>query len=104
MRKLFERRKEDFVCEKCGFFTKGDGFTDHCPRCLFSKHVDINPGDRMSSCNGIMEPIGVEKKGENYFIYYRCLACNYKHRVKKAKEDSFEEVIKISKEVFKDGK
>ena len=25
---------------------KGNGYTNHCPKCLWSKHVDINPGDR----------------------------------------------------------
>lgn len=50
--KKFQRQIEDFVCEKCGKEVKGDGYTDHCPRCLRSKHVDVNPGDRRSKCNG----------------------------------------------------
>jgi rubrerythrin len=100
MEKTFKRRKEDFVCRKCGFVVKGDGFTDHCPKCLFSIHFDVNPGDRKSECYGLMEPIGVKKEGERYVIYYECLSCGYKHRVKKAEDDDFEEVIKISKKVF----
>lgn len=98
--KRFKKNQEDFVCKKCGFNVKGDGFTDHCPKCLFSMHVDVNPGDRRSDCQGLMRPIGVKKEGERYMIYYECLSCGYKHRVKKAKEDEFEEVIKISREVF----
>ena len=31
-------------------------YTNHCPRCLYSKHVDINPGDRAEQCDGMMEP------------------------------------------------
>ncbi len=104
MKKLFSKKKENFVCEKCGFFKEGKGFTDHCPRCLWSKHVDINPGDRMSNCSGMMEPIGVKKEGEKYFIYYRCVVCKHKHRVKKEEDDDFDEIIKISEEIFEDGK
>ncbi|MFA6992594.1 MAG: RNHCP domain-containing protein, partial [Candidatus Gracilibacteria bacterium] len=42
MPKRFSRTIEDFVCEKCGAKVKGDGYTNHCPKCLWSKHVDIN--------------------------------------------------------------
>ncbi len=102
--KLFSRKKEDFVCEKCGFLVEGDGFTDHCPACLWSKHVDINPGDRKSTCGGMMEPVGVKNEGEKYIIYYQCIVCRYRHRVKKNDKDKFEEIIKLSEKVFKDGK
>ncbi len=94
--KRFKKKIEDFVCENCGSDVKGNGFTDHCLKCLWSKHVDVNPGDRSANCGGLMEPVGVKKEGEKYIIYYNCLACGHKHRVKKAKEDSVEEVIKLS--------
>jgi rubrerythrin len=98
--KKFKRKTEDFVCENCGEMVKGNGYTDHCPKCLFSKHVDINPGDRNAYCRGIMEPIGVEKNGELYILLYQCQKCGYKHKVKKAEEDNFEEIIKISKKNY----
>ena len=65
MTKKFQRTKEDFTCEKCGLVVKGSGYTNHCSRCLWSKHVDVNPGDRQTTCQGFMEPVGVELKGEN---------------------------------------
>lgn len=39
---------EDFTCDVCGSFVKALGYTarDHCPNCLCSKHVDINPPER----------------------------------------------------------
>ena len=39
---------EDFICENCGKDVEKSSYTarDHCPYCLYSKHVDINPGDR----------------------------------------------------------
>jgi len=57
--KLFQKKKEDFICEKCGFVNVGDGYTNHCQKCLWSKHVDINPGDRAEKCQGLMEPINL---------------------------------------------
>jgi len=103
MEKRFQKNKENFICEECATKVEGGGYTDHCPNCLWSKHVDINPGDRKSSCGGKMEPSGVVRKGENYFIYYCCLLCGFQHRVKKAEKDNFEEIIKISKNKIEDG-
>lgn len=94
--KRFQKRKEDFVCENCGTKVKGTGYTDHCPNCLWSKHVDINPGDRKAECQGLMEPVGVEVKGGEYIIQYKCTKCGYKHRVKVAPNDDFDEIIKLS--------
>ena len=42
----FTRKVEDFTCEHCGREVHGNGYTNHCPHCLHSKHVDVNPGDR----------------------------------------------------------
>lgn len=94
--KRFARRHEDFVCEVCGREVKGTGYTDHCPDCLCSKHVDMNPGDRKSKCNGIMDPIRSEYRSSDFLIYYRCRKCNYNHRVHSAKEDNQELLIALS--------
>jgi len=102
MPKKFQRKIEDFVCENCGEKTKGDGYTDHCPKCLWSKHVDINPGDRMCDCKGLMEPIGVEIKSDEYIIHYQCLKCKYRHRVKSAPSDNLEKIIELSQLFFVD--
>jgi len=43
---------------------------NHCPACLYSKHVDdVIPGDRKALCDGLMEPIGLtikKSKGNKY--------------------------------------
>jgi hypothetical protein len=75
MTQNFKRQIEDFVCENCGEEVLGSGFTNHCPRCLFSKHVDINPGDRAEECGGLMEPLGVELEKGKYVITQKCLKC-----------------------------
>lgn len=93
--KRFKRKKEDFVCKNCGIRVIGSGFTDHCPKCLWSRHMDINPGDRQAICQGLMKPMRIEKRGEDYLIYYKCQRCGYEHRVKSDKGDDFEEILKL---------
>lgn len=75
MSQRFQRKIEDFICENCGEKVIGNGFTNHCPRCLFSKHVDITPGDRSEECGGLMEPIGLELEKGKYVITQKCLKC-----------------------------
>ncbi len=75
------RREENagFVCEHCGArvvpLTNGS-YRNHCPSCLYSKHVDEAPGDRRSTCHGLMRPIGlVYKRKKGYQIVHQCLKC-----------------------------
>jgi hypothetical protein len=75
MSKKFQRRVEDFTCEHCGEDITGDGYTNHCPKCLWSKHVDINPGDRANACCGLMKPVRTEGTVAKYFIIHRCERC-----------------------------
>ena len=94
--KKFQKKKEDFTCENCGKMIKGTGYTDHCPNCLYSKHADINPGDRQADCQGLMKPISAEVKGKGYIIYYQCLECGYKFRVKSTSDDNFEKILELT--------
>ncbi len=96
MDRKFQRKIEDFTCENCGSEITGDGYTNHCPICLWSKHVDINPGDRASICQGLMEPIALENKSGEQIIVHRCVICGYQKKNKTSKEDSFEELLNIT--------
>ena len=94
----FTMRDEDFKCDVCGFDVKTLGYTarDHCPKCLSSKHVDNNPGDRLNECHGILKPIGIEKgKKENYKIIYSCEKCNQIKKNKSALDDNIDLIIEI---------
>ncbi|MFA5232655.1 MAG: RNHCP domain-containing protein [Candidatus Paceibacterota bacterium] len=91
--KRFQKRVEDFKCDNCGEEVKGSGYTDHCPECLWSRHVDVNPGDRKSRCRGLMEPVGIELKSREYVIHYRCVKCGFEHRVKSAPDDNLDKII-----------
>ena len=93
----FQRTKEDFICENCGAKVKGNGYTNHCPKCLCSKHVDINPGDRAESCGGLMLPVDIELKDSKYVILHKCQKCGFERKNKICDEDDFEAVLSLSR-------
>ncbi|KKU76949.1 MAG: hypothetical protein UY03_C0023G0016 [Parcubacteria group bacterium GW2011_GWA2_47_64] len=100
--KRFTRTKENFTCEKCGARVTGSGYTNHCPECLWSKHVDKNPGDRASLCGGSMEPSSVSVLGgDTCRIIHECKLCGFIRAQNAAKEDSIERLIKLSASPFK---
>ncbi|HPI67215.1 MAG TPA: RNHCP domain-containing protein [bacterium] len=92
----FKRTKENFVCELCDAKIIGTGYTDHCPNCLWSKHVDVFPGDRQANCGGLMAPQGVTLKNQKYIIHYQCQKCGQKFSVKSLPSDNVEEIIKLA--------
>jgi len=96
-KKKFQKKKEDFICEKCGVQNVGDGYTNHCHKCLWSKHVDVNPGDRAEECSGLMEPVALENKNNVFYIVHKCQRCGLVRRNKAQKGDDFNELIKLSK-------
>jgi hypothetical protein len=92
----FVRRVEDFKCEHCGADVKGNGYTNHCPRCLWSKHVDITPGDRAADCGGMMEPVQLEGSSSAYRILHRCETCGGEKWNQAAPEDDFEKLLALA--------
>lgn len=76
-----KRRIENaaFQCGNCGAkiepLTNGS-FRNHCPVCLYSKHMDNFPGDRASECKGLMKPIGLDYSGKKgYQLIHQCTKC-----------------------------
>ena len=86
-RKAFEKGyykthtcSDTFICKVCGRTVvpenAGSDHRNHCPNCLASLHLDIEPGDRESDCGGIMEPIAVwVRRGGEWAIIHRCRRC-----------------------------
>lgn len=70
---------QGFMCENCGLKVQplnNGSYRNHCPNCLYSLHLDMKPGDRKSSCKGLMKPIDFRqhsKKG--WQILHQCLKC-----------------------------
>ena len=91
---------EGFICEHCGREVPKLNYTarDHCPFCLYSKHVDILPGDRENSCQGLLRPIDIEKFKDTYKIIYECEKCHERHKNIIAKDDDMDLLIQISSE------
>ncbi|WP_106767119.1 RNHCP domain-containing protein [Paenibacillus faecalis] len=86
-----------FQCEKCSAevspLTNGS-YRNHCPFCLYSKHLDNKTGDRLSQCKGLMKPIALDysaKKG--YQIIHQCIKCKKTHKNKVATDTIQEDNI-----------
>lgn len=95
--KTFQRRKEDFSCEQCGFFMEGSGYTNHCSKCLYSKHVDVFPGDRLESCGGLMEPTAVVKEQGQEKIVHQCVRCGKIRNNKVQEDDDFNVLLEVAR-------
>ena len=98
MKKKFFEIDEEFICENCGKKIKPLGYScrNHCNYCLHSKHVDKNPGDRKNKCQGLLEPIGIEKYKDTFKIIYKCQKCGKEHKNVLANDDNINVVINLS--------
>src|SRR4051812_18681874 len=85
---------QSFKCAHCGFvvpcttIVSGVQNRNHCPYCLWSRHLDWSiAGDRLSSCRAVMRPVGLttkqtrnkyagERDGELMLIH-RCTDCGH---------------------------
>jgi len=102
---LSMKKKEntDFICENCGekiLAIRKGSYRNHCHKCLYSKHLDIVPGDRNSTCHGMMKPIGQRihpKKGIQ--IVHKCETCHHIHYNKIDDQDDNIDII-ISLDIF----
>ena len=97
--KHFQRRKENFYCGQCGYFVEGNGYTNHCPKCLYSKHVDVFPGDRAENCQGLMKPIYLEKDRSDQKLTHRCVICGFTKKNKVNERDDFVVLLKLAQKI-----
>ncbi len=95
--KIFQKREEDFCCEQCGFFVVGNGYTNHCPSCLYSKHVDVFPGDRLEPCGGLMKPTALEKGTALGKLTHVCVKCGFVRKNRVHEADSFETLLAVAR-------
>lgn len=76
--KRFTKNDSGFICANCGreVLPMGSSSRNHCPFCLCSLHVDVNPGDRANECGGLMRPIRSEPDARRGFIIiHKCEKC-----------------------------
>ena len=79
---LREQKRRAFTCIHCGHTVPldapGTRHRNHCPRCLWSRHVDNKPGDRACRCHGPMAPIAVEvRPNGEWALIHRCQSCGH---------------------------
>ncbi len=79
---------------------------NHCPSCLWSRHLDWRePGDRMSSCRAPMEPVGLTtRRGRNKYagerdgelmLIHRCAGCGKLVLNRVAADDSADAMLTL---------
>ncbi len=83
-RQTTRRRRDDgpayFSCIQCGFpvptAAAGTRHRNHCPRCLYSRHLDVRPGDRRCPCRGTMRPVALWLRDDGeWALIHRCERC-----------------------------
>ena len=92
---------DSFTCRVCGRLTTpqgaGSSHRNHCPNCLSSLHVDIEPGDRASDCGGVMEPIAVwVRRGGEWAVIHRCRRCGALSSNRVAADDNPRKLMSIA--------
>jgi hypothetical protein len=104
--------EEVFICRYChaSVYThplvSGVQNRNHCPYCLWSRHVDqARAGDRMSACKATMQPIGLTMKrhhnkyGEvtmgELMLIHRCNECGKLSINRIAADDLVERLMEI---------
>lgn len=96
---MFIKKIEDFTCISCKKEVHGTGYTNHCPHCLSSLHVDVEPGDRKATCGGHMKPTHVSYETGEYHITHTCVVCGHTKKNKVQKEDTFDVVAQLAKDI-----
>lgn len=77
---------------------QGTSHRNHCPWCLWSRHVDENnAGDRKSFCKAKMEPVGLTFKNAEgeLMLIHRCANCGKISINRIAGDDSEDKILEI---------
>ncbi|MDT3443527.1 MULTISPECIES: RNHCP domain-containing protein [unclassified Pseudofrankia] len=98
MARRFTRTTEDFDCLVCGASVRGDGYTNHCPHCLWSRHVDVQPGDREAGCGGLMRPVAVESRAHDTVLTHVCERCGHRRRNRTSPADDQPALLSLAAE------
>ncbi len=100
-------RKEEnthFNCVECGRSVlplQNGSYRNHCPFCLSSLHLDdVTPGDRKSTCGGVMRACRLIKSKKGWQLVHKCTKCHVE-KVNKiaegdAQSDDFAEIVRLS--------
>ena len=93
--RTFQRRRESFACDHCGVANAGSGYTNHCAACLWSKHVDVHPGDRREMCGGLMAPVALDRRHGHDVVVHRCERCGVERTNRLASNDDRDAIVAV---------
>ena len=84
---------QTFRCRHCRLDVPldapGTNHRNHCPNCLWSRHLDDFPGDRDAECGSSMEPIAITVRGSGeWILIHRCQCCHVIHLNRTAADDN----------------
>lgn len=101
MRKNFIAQiRTGFACLRCKEINNDQNPSprNHCAFCLYSLHVDREvPGDRLSTCLGLMRPVSIEYSGKKgYIIIHSCEKCGKKIKNKTAEDDNYDLIVALT--------
>src|SRR3989339_1192480 len=104
--RAFHLEKPEFRCCHCNALVglnpvMGTAHRNHCPLCLWSRHVDTKPGNRASTCHGGMAPVSLafaqarhDKYGQartgDVMLVHLCMSCGSVNLNRIAGDDSLE--------------
>ena len=89
----FQSLTGEFRCRRCRLMVfpppSGGRHRNHCPYCLWSRHVDGRvPGDRASDCGSGMEPVGTfHRPNGEQVVLHSCLGCRIDRHCRVAADD-----------------
>jgi hypothetical protein len=100
-----------FLCLHCGLNVlalSNGSYRNHCPSCLYSRHVDVMPGDRASLCRSLMQPVGLTYKAKKgWQIMHQCITCRTmsvnKVAVDTVQPDDYQAVAGLGSSVLRSG-
>jgi hypothetical protein len=106
-----QNRAGEFKCTHCHALVSthtlrsGVNNRNHCPFCLWSKHVDLKAaGDRLADCQGAMPPIGLtvkkihKKYGDSQgelMLIHRCTVCGKLSINRIAADDDPRQILQV---------
>ena len=94
-------RAESFRCQHCSatvpLLVLGSENRNHCPLCLWSRHVDNAIGDRAATCLASMEPLGLtlKKGGGELMLVHRCCGCGKISKNRVAGDDNSVAILNL---------
>ena len=95
-----------FRCSHCKTWVVINDFIgtanrNHCNICLWSKHVDVQKGDRKATCHGGMRPVGLTfkhegfgRQGELMLVHY-CMDCEKLSINRIARDDDNDLILEV---------